>query len=131
MLILTLDLPFLFADHHVKEVKRLLTELTGVTDTYVSSSFHIAEITYDPELTSPEKITASLEEAGYLSDAVIPEEIGVSTASEKMNSPYFRKTDIYETTKNVVSFRQTMALLNRHVWPCPGFGTLLFVKRSK
>ena len=127
----TLDLPFLFGDHHVIEVKRLLNEISGVIDTYVSSSFHMVEVTYDPTVTGPEKITVILEEAGYLGDAVIPEEIGVSSTSDKMNSPFFRKTDVYETTRKVVSFRQTMSLLNRTVWPCPGFGALLSVKRSK
>ena len=131
MVKLTLDLPFLFGDHHVIEVRRLINEISGVLDTYVSSSFHMAEVTYDPAMTSPEKITACLEEAGYLGDAVIPEEIGVSSTSEKMNSPFFRRTDIYETTRKVVSFRQNMSLLNRRIWPCPGFGAILSVKRSK
>lgn len=131
MVKLTLDLPFLFGDHHVIEVRRLLNEISGVVDTYVSSSFHMAEVTYDPAVTGPEKITACLEEAGYLGDAVIPEEIGVSSTSEKMNSPSFRRTDIYETTRKVISFRQNISILNRRVWPCPGFGTLISMKRSK
>jgi copper chaperone CopZ len=127
----TFDLPFLFGDHHVIEVRRLLKEVPGVSDMYVSSSFHTVEVTYDPDATNPEKITASLEEAGYLGDTLVPEEVAVLSSSERMNSPYFRKTDIYETTRKITSFRQTLSVLNRHVWPCPGFGALISVKRTK
>jgi len=128
---LTLYLPFLFGDHHVTEVRKLLGAISGIQDLYVSSSFHAVELDYDPAQTSPEKINEVLEEAGYLGDAVIPEEIGASSVSDKMNSPFFRKTDIYATTQKVTSFRQNLSLLNRHIWPVPGFGPLLSVKRSK
>ena len=133
MMKFSIDLPFLFGDHHVLEVKRLINELPGVMDSYVSSSFHIVEVTYDQDVTGPDKIKACLEEAGYLGDAVIPEEIGVASTSEseKLNSPFFRKTDVYATTQNVVSFKQHLSILNRKVWPCPGFGVLLSVKHQK
>ena len=125
------DLPFLFGDHHVIEVKKLLEKITGVAETYVSSSFHTVEVTYNPDLTGPEAFIACLEEAGYIGEAIIPEEIGVSSTSDKMNSPFFRKTNVYDATPKVVSFRQSLVLLNRRVWPIPGFGAVLSVKHTK
>lgn len=131
MMKFSFDLPFLFGDHHVIEVKRLINEIPGVMDSYVSSSFHIVEVTYDQDMTGPEKITACLEEAGYIGEDIIPEEIGVSSTSDKMNSPFFRKTNIYETTQKVVSFKQNLLLSNRRTWPCPGFGLMVTEKRSE
>ena len=41
---ISLDLPTLFGDHHVTEVRRLLLELPGVAEVYASSSFQIVEV---------------------------------------------------------------------------------------
>lgn len=118
----TIELPFLFGDHHVIEIRKLLGELPGIGDIYVSSSFNTAEITYDPSVTEPAKIKDCLEKAGYVEDVFIPVEIGVSVAAEKMNSPYFRRTNSFETTRKVVSFTQTVTTPNHKKWPFPGIG---------
>jgi len=127
----TIALPFLFGDHHVLEVRKILGELPGIGDIYVSSSFHTVEVSYDPAMTDPNKITATLEEAGYLGDVIMPVETGVSEAAEKMNSPYFRKTNVYENTRKVVSFTQNIGVPNRRVWPCPGLGVIISVTQNK
>jgi len=127
----TIDLPFLFGDHHVLEVRKILGELPGIGDIYVSSSFHTVEVSYDPAVIDPNKITATLEEAGYLGDVIMPVETGVSEAADKMSSPYFRKTNVYENTTKVVSFTQNIGVPNQRVWPCPGLGVIISVTQNK
>ena len=41
------ELPTLYGDHHVIEVKRLLSEIPGVLDIYASSAFQVVEVPYD------------------------------------------------------------------------------------
>ena len=73
---ISLDLPTLFGDHHVTEVRRLLMELPGVADVYASSSFHIVEVEFDETKLAPEQINDVLEKAGYLGELSIPVEKG-------------------------------------------------------
>ena len=124
---ITFELPFLFGDHHVLEVRKLLNALPGVTNIYVSSSFHTVDVDYDPAAINVEQITAGLEEAGYLGEAEMPVEKGV-TSEGGMNTPYFRRTNIYENTKQVTSFTQNIGFSQRRVWPCPGMGAIISVK---
>jgi copper chaperone CopZ len=125
-----IELPFLFGDHHVIEIRKILGELPGVTDLYVSSSFHTVEVNYDPEVINTQKITACLEEAGYLGETGMPVEFGVSSVEENLNSPYFRKSNVYEATRKVTSFTQIIGINNRRLWPCPGFGVILSLKQT-
>jgi copper chaperone CopZ len=60
------EVPALFGDHHVVEVRRMLLEMPGVTDVYASSAFHVVDVTYDEEKTGEPGLTSKLEEAGYL-----------------------------------------------------------------
>ena len=62
---LQLNVPDLWADHHVLKVRALLTALPGVQDVIASSAFRMVVLSYDPTLTSPGAIMAELEEAGY------------------------------------------------------------------
>ena len=38
----TIDLPSMYGDHHVQEVRRLLFDLDGVEEVYASSAFQLA-----------------------------------------------------------------------------------------
>lgn len=62
---LQLNVPDLWADHHVLRVRALLTAMPGVQDIVASSAFRIVALSYDPALTSPGAIMAELDEAGY------------------------------------------------------------------
>ena len=117
---LTLDLPAMYGDHHVVEVRRILLELPGIEDVYASSSFHVAEISYDPEKLDLETITAELDKAGYIGELPIPEETNVPATEGNGNEPFFRHTEAYEQTGNVVSFGQNVSFEGRGLWPCPG-----------
>jgi hypothetical protein len=126
-----IDLPFLYGDHHVTEVRKILSLLPGIDEIYVSSNFHMVELSFDPDLLDLPRILASLEESGYLGETVIPVEKGVSTTSDASNLPFFRHTNNYVSTPKVVSFTQDIAKSGRHVWPCPGMGVILSVNQSK
>ncbi len=63
---LVLDLPLMYADHHVQRVRSLLETLPGVVDLVASSAFHRLEITHDPARVSAEALLTVLREAGYV-----------------------------------------------------------------
>jgi len=62
---LTLDVPSMYADHHVLAVREALKDLSGVEDVVASSARKQVSLGYDPDKVKPEAIQAALEEAGY------------------------------------------------------------------
>jgi len=117
---LTLELPAMYGDHHVLEVRRILLEMPGVEDVYASSGFRAAEIRYDPSKINEEEITEKLDQAGYLGDLPIPEENKTPASEGNGSEPFFRHTQAYKQTNQVVSFAQKIAYSGRPLWPCPG-----------
>ena len=125
MEVLSLELPAMYGDHHVIEVRRLLFEMPGVEDVYASSGFRGAEITYDSEKVTPEDIKTKLDDAGYIGELPIPVEIPAESASTGNGKKgFFRHTEAYKTTKEIVSFGQTVNHEGRSLWPCPGMAPL-------
>jgi copper chaperone CopZ len=121
---IVLEMPALYADHHVVEVRRILFELAGVIDVYASSSFHIVEVDYDPEVLEASKIREALDQAGYLGDLGIPTETGKPVSGGNGNGHYFRHTAAYEQTQGAISFGQNVSYLGRPLWNCPGMGPI-------
>ena len=122
---LSLELPAMYGDHHVTEVRRLLFELDGVAEVYASSGFRAAEVTFDPAKVSAEDIKSKLDQAGYIGELPIPEEVPAESASTgNGRKGFFRHTAAYETTNQVVSFGQTVNYEGRALWPCPGMAPL-------
>lgn len=62
---LQLNVPDMWADHHVLKVRAILTAMPGVQDVIASSAFRMVSLSYDPALTDPVAIAARLAEAGY------------------------------------------------------------------
>lgn len=124
----TLDLPTMYGDHHVTEVRRILFELPGVEDVYASSAFRAVEVSYDPAKLTPETIRTVLDEAGYTGDLPVPVEKGALVEEGNGSKPFFRHTAVYETTRSVVSFAQRVNYEGRPLWPCPGLGPLQTIK---
>ena len=121
MKVLSLELPAMYGDHHVVEVRRLLFEIPGVEDVYASSGFRVAEITYDPGKVDSETIKAKLDDAGYLDEVPIPVEIhGESASTGSDRKDFFRHTTTFATTSHVVGFGQKVNYEGRPLWPCPG-----------
>ncbi len=62
---LTLDLPSMYADHHVLRVRDALSALEGIQELYASSAWQQLMVTYDPKKIQPEGIEEALTQAGY------------------------------------------------------------------
>lgn len=122
----TFETPALYGDHHVSEVRRILLELTGVSEVYASSAFQIIEVKYDPVKINVEQITTCLEEAGYLGEVPMLTETGIAV-EKKEGDNFFRHTAVYETIKGTVSFAQRVDYNGRPLWPCPGLGAVKMI----
>ncbi len=125
------ELPAMYADHHVMEVRRILLELPGVKDVYASSAFQVAEVTYDPEAVSETAIADKLQEAGYLGELAIIAEAGKPATSKNGDGVYFRHTEVYEQTKETIGFAQNVSYVGRPLWPCPGIGIINTMEEDK
>ena len=62
---LILDVPLMFADHHVLKVRELFAGLEGIGDIYASSAWKQLMVSYDPDKLKPAAIEKALAEAGY------------------------------------------------------------------
>ncbi len=121
----TFDMPALYGDHHVIEVRRILLALPGVQAVNASSAFRCVEVQYDETQTNDLEIALKLDEAGYLNEWSVPFEAGEAAYHNETNETYFRHTAVYETTRQVVSFAQQVKVENsRPLWNCPGFGLM-------
>ena len=60
-----LEVPTLWADHHVLKVRDVLTNLEGVDGVYASSGWKQVLVNYDAAETNPAAIEKALAEAGY------------------------------------------------------------------
>jgi hypothetical protein len=121
----TYEVPALYGDHHVVEVRRLLMEIPGVQDIYASSAFHLLEVSFDPEKTTEKVIEEKLTEGGYLGEIALPVEASAATYLESDRSEsYFRHTEVFETTQKVVSFTQEVNYSGKPLWNCPGMGVI-------
>ena len=126
----TFELPAMYADHHVVEVRRLLLEIPGVQDVYASSAFKVADVTFDPDKVSEDEITSKLTEAGYLGDFAILQEAGIPATSKNGDGVYFRHTEVYENMKETIGFAQEVSYVGRPLWPCPGMGVIQTVEEE-
>lgn len=120
----TIELPTMYGDHHVIEVRRILMAIPGVEEVYASSRFGIVEVKYDPEEVNDLEISIKLDEAGYLGEWSVPVETGNKIQNETGRKPFFRHTAIYETSRQVVSFSQATNAPGKPLWPCPGMGVI-------
>lgn len=120
---LTLELPTLYGDHHVIEVRRILLALPGVLDVYASSAFQVVEVTYDPAQINELQIKMKLDETGYLGEWSIVTEPETAT-TRQTGEQFFRHTTVYEHAKEAVSFAQQVPYIGRPLWPCPGMGVM-------
>ncbi len=118
---LSLELPTMYGDHHVLEVRRILLEFEGVTEVYASSGFHVVEVEYNSKKTPKKDLEAALEQAGYMGDFKMALEPS-TPANEDVKGAYFRHTEASEQTGNIVNFEQTVRVQRSPLWPCPGMG---------
>ena len=48
---LAVDLPTMYGDHHVLEIRRILDDTPGIEDLYASSAFQTLQLKYDDKKT--------------------------------------------------------------------------------
>ena len=119
---LSIELPAMYGDHHVTEVRKLLMALPGVDDVYASSAFQVAEVTFDPDRVSAGSIEEALGAAGYLGELPLPAESGRPVTDAAGEGTFFRHTASYVQATKVVGFTQSVTNSGRPLWPCPGMG---------
>jgi copper chaperone CopZ len=115
------DVPAMYADHHVIEVRRILLAVPGVEELNASSAFRVVQIEYDPDKTSEDILKQILEENSYLGDLQVPVESG-NPAAGPNGDTYFRHTAAYKSAGTAVSFGQEATASGKPLWPCPGMG---------
>ena len=122
---ISFDLPAMYGDHHVVEVRRILLELPGVEEVYASSTFHVVEVSFNPEKLDDQEIETKLQEAGYLGDWDLPVEADSATYLEAdRTESYLRHTEVFENSQQTVSFAQNVSYSGRPLWNCPGIGVI-------
>jgi copper chaperone CopZ len=117
----TIEVPIMYADHHVVEVRRILFEIPGVETVDASSAFQFVKIEYDPDKTSEDIIKQILDQNGYLGDLQVPLESGQPAVGGD-GETWFRHTAAYKVTGTEISFGQEITASQRPLWPCPGMG---------
>ncbi|MDH7484789.1 MAG: heavy-metal-associated domain-containing protein [Anaerolineae bacterium] len=69
-----LDVPTLWADHHVLRVREALFQLEGIQDVYASSAWRQVLVTYDGGKIDQTAVEKALAEAGYpVGEGEVPE----------------------------------------------------------
>ncbi len=118
----TIDVPTMYADHHVSEVRRLLLALPGVEDVYASSAFHVVRARIDPATASEAGLRAALSAAGYLGELqIVTEDWKSGTPKDTEDNP-FRHTSASEQLKGVAFGQAVEPTAGKPLWPCPGMG---------
>jgi copper chaperone CopZ len=121
---ITIDLPKMYGDHHVTDVRRILLAMPGVEDVYASSAFRVARARIDPAKISEADLRAKLEEAGYLGDQSIETEAWkTGTPADVVDNP-FRHTAALENIKGVAFGQKVEEAAGQALWPCPGMGPI-------
>ncbi len=123
-----IDVPAMYGDHHVLEVRRILLTLPGVRAVTASSAFKAVEIDFDPAQIGGDELAAALAQAGYLKPLPLPaeNEIAVTQLADEVRAGAFRHTTAFEQAKDVVSFAHAVSpqAAQHALWPCPGVGVL-------
>jgi copper chaperone len=61
----TLNIPTLWADHHVLAVRQALGQVKGVAEVTASAMYQDVLIQYDPAAVTPQDLADTLAQAGY------------------------------------------------------------------
>ena len=121
----TINVPAMYGDHHVQEVRQILTQLSGVETVYASSCFRTVDVGFNPVTVDTVTIKTKLGEAGYLGELAVPEETPAAPAHvDNKKESFFRHTAAYAQTNQVVGFEQNVKFAGRPLWPCPGIGVV-------
>ena len=90
---LIVEVPSMYADHHVLTVRDLLTSMEGVGDIYASSAFKQVMVQYDPAVVTADTISGALADAGYTEGMDMPVQGKLPEDTWRQGS--FRMTSTY------------------------------------
>jgi copper chaperone CopZ len=100
-----LDVPTLWADHHVLKVRDALTKLEGVKDVYASSAWKQVLVTYEDGKVDGAAIEEALAKAGYpVGEGEMPVLV---QPLEKRRDPQWEKLGFRTTTTNQVDLEMS------------------------
>lgn len=89
---LILEMPTMYADHHVMKVREALAGLKGIKDAYASSAWKKLMVSYQEKTIKPEEIEKALAEAGYPpGDGATP--VLVEASAKLKRDPQWEKLD--------------------------------------
>ncbi|MCJ7568340.1 MAG: heavy-metal-associated domain-containing protein [Anaerolineales bacterium] len=98
---LILEMPTMYADHHVLKVREALEGLKGIEDAYASSAWTKLMISYQEETIKPEEIEKALTTAGYPpGEGATP--ILVKASSDLKRDPQWEKLGSRVTETNQI-----------------------------
>jgi copper chaperone CopZ len=93
-----LDVPTLWADHHVLKVRDALVPLEGVDGVYASSAWKQVLVNYDAAKIEPAAIEKALTDAGYpVGEGEVPV-LALPTKNRK--DPQWKEADFRMTVTN-------------------------------
>ena len=118
------EIPVLYADHHVLEIKNILKEVEGIKDFFISSAFKIVKIDFDESAISEEELKTLLVKAGYHGDLGFENEEFSTEPGSKGHKKHYRKGVLYTQTGLTQGFKQNVTKTTRKEWPIPGMGVL-------
>ena len=125
------DIPILFGDHHVLEITKILSEIEGINEFYISSAYNFVKFDYDESKISEEAIGDLFKKAGYYGEMGFEVEMfAVDTEGVTKNKKHFRKSVLYDQTNLTQGFKQNATKTSRKEWPNPGMGNLEVGKKE-
>jgi len=100
-----LDVPTLWADHHVLKVRDALVNLEGVKDVYASSAWKQVLVAYEDGQTDITALEKALAQAGYpVGEGEMPV---VVQPAEKRRDPQWEKLGFRTTTTSRVDLEMS------------------------
>jgi copper chaperone CopZ len=115
---LVLSIPTLYGDHHTVAVRRILGDLPGVSDVFVSPAYHQISLTHDVGKTSRQTIEKALADQGY---AAGEGELAYPVQSVFAEEATRHTATISGTGTSLAFAEVTQVVQGRPLWPCPGF----------
>jgi copper chaperone CopZ len=115
---LVLSIPTLYGDHHTVAVRRILGDLPGISDVFVSPANHQVWLTHDAGKTSRQTIEKALADQGYVAGEG---ELAYPVQSVFAEEATRHTATISGTGTSLAFAEVTQVVQGRPLWPCPGF----------
>ncbi len=103
---LILEMPTMYADHHVLKVRETLEGLKGIEEAYASSAWKKLMISYEEKSIKPAEIEEALTKAGYSpGEGATP--ILVTASSDLKRDPQWEKLGSRVTETNQIDLEMS------------------------